>query len=184
METCDISLVKQEIVELIKTEPQNEDEFDMCGQSGIKTEDSNLTGDFKDTINNEAKSFQTSDVEMKSPWDGFLPIKEQIKDESDTSNSVDEMVKTEFKLYDSSFGIMDSNIDHFTPVDESEIKLEQDQSTLSSEILQSNTLTQTSSDYNHGDLCYLSREEQNLRMKMSLIRVDNQELKLMEDIKS
>nr|CAD7403133.1 unnamed protein product [Timema cristinae] len=38
METCDISLVKQEIVELIKTEPQNEYEFDMCGQSGIKTE--------------------------------------------------------------------------------------------------------------------------------------------------
>nr|CAD7203020.1 unnamed protein product [Timema douglasi] len=79
METCDISLVKQEIVELIKTEPQNDNEFDMFGQSGIKTED-----------------------------------------ESDTSNSVDEIVKTEFKLYDSSFGIMDSNIDHFTPVDESE----------------------------------------------------------------
>nr|CAD7266185.1 unnamed protein product [Timema shepardi] len=80
METSDISLVKQEIVELIKTEPQNEDEFNMFGQSGIKTED-----------------------------------------ESDTSNSVDEIVKTEFKLYDSSFGIMDSNIDHFTPVDESEL---------------------------------------------------------------
>nr|CAD7427600.1 unnamed protein product [Timema monikensis] len=146
METCDISLVRQEIVELIKTEPQNEDEFDMCGQSGIKTreiieliktepqnedeldtcgqsgiktEDSNLAGDFKDTINYEAQSFQTSDVEMKSPWDGFLPIKEQIKDESDTSNFVDEIVKTEIKLYDSSFGIMDSNIDHFTPVDKS-----------------------------------------------------------------
>nr|CAD7263693.1 unnamed protein product [Timema shepardi] len=79
METCDISLVKQEIVEHIKTEPQNEDEFDMCGQSGIKTED-----------------------------------------ESDTSNSVDEIGKTEIKLFDSSFGIMDSNIDHFTPVDKSE----------------------------------------------------------------
>nr|CAD7433102.1 unnamed protein product [Timema monikensis] len=79
METCDISLVKQEIVELIKTEPQNEYEFDMCGQSGIKTED-----------------------------------------ESDTTNSVDEIVKTEIKLYDSSFGIMDSNIDHFTTVDKSE----------------------------------------------------------------
>nr|CAD7203937.1 unnamed protein product [Timema douglasi] len=79
METCDISLVKQEIVEIIKTEPQNEDEFDTCGQSGIKTED-----------------------------------------ESDTSNSVDEIVKTEIKLFDSSFGIMDTNIDHFTPVDKSE----------------------------------------------------------------
>nr|CAD7401999.1 unnamed protein product [Timema cristinae] len=119
IETCDISLVNQEIIELIKTEPQNEDELDTCGQSGIKTEDSNLAGDFKDTINYEAQSFQTSDVEMKSPWDGFLPIKEQIKDESDTSNFVDEIVKTEIKLYDSSFGIMDSNIDHFTPVDKS-----------------------------------------------------------------
>nr|CAD7576290.1 unnamed protein product [Timema californicum] len=38
METCDISLVKQEMVEIIKTEPQNEDEFDVCGLSGIKTE--------------------------------------------------------------------------------------------------------------------------------------------------
>nr|CAD7268158.1 unnamed protein product [Timema shepardi] len=79
METCDISLVKQEIVELIKTEPQNEDEFDMFGQSGIKNEDSNLVGDFKDTINYETHNFQTTDMEMKSPWDGFLPIKEQIK---------------------------------------------------------------------------------------------------------
>nr|CAD7258644.1 unnamed protein product [Timema shepardi] len=79
METCDNSLVKQEIVELIKTEPQNENEFDMFGQQGIKTED-----------------------------------------ESDTSNSVDEIVKTEFKLYDSSFGIMDSKIEHFTAVDKSE----------------------------------------------------------------
>nr|CAD7614790.1 unnamed protein product [Timema genevievae] len=38
MEACDISLVKEENIELIKTEPQNEDEFDICGQSGIKTE--------------------------------------------------------------------------------------------------------------------------------------------------
>nr|CAD7408063.1 unnamed protein product [Timema cristinae] len=37
METCDISIVKEETFELIKTEPQNEDEFDMCGSS-IKTE--------------------------------------------------------------------------------------------------------------------------------------------------
>nr|CAD7572944.1 unnamed protein product [Timema californicum] len=43
-----------------------------------------------------------------------------LQDESDTSNSVDEIVKTEIKLYDSSFGIMNSNIDHFTPVDKSE----------------------------------------------------------------
>nr|CAD7206082.1 unnamed protein product [Timema douglasi] len=121
MEACDISLVKQEIVELIKTEPQNEDEFDTCGQSGIKTEDSNLVGVFKDTINDETHNFQTTDVKMKSLWDGFLIIKEQIKDESDTSNSVDEIVKTEFKLYDPSLGIMDSNIDHFTPVDKPEV---------------------------------------------------------------
>nr|CAD7411280.1 unnamed protein product [Timema cristinae] len=79
METCDISLVKQEIVELIKTEPQNEDGIDMCRQSIIKTEK-----------------------------------------ESDTVNFVDGIVKNEIKLYDSSFGIMDSNIDHFTPVDQSE----------------------------------------------------------------
>nr|CAD7460223.1 unnamed protein product [Timema tahoe] len=79
MEACDISLVKEENIELIKTEPQNEDEFNMCGLSGIKTED-----------------------------------------ETDTSNSVDEIVKTEIKLYDSSLGIMDSNIDHFSPMDNSE----------------------------------------------------------------
>nr|CAD7264537.1 unnamed protein product [Timema shepardi] len=85
METCDIYLVKQEIVEIIKTEPQNEDEFDVFGQSGIKTED-----------------------------------------ESDTSNSVDEIVKNEIKLFDSSFGIMDTNIDHFTPVDKSEVKMNED----------------------------------------------------------
>ncbi|CAG2059844.1 unnamed protein product, partial [Timema podura] len=41
--------------------------------------DSTLVGDFKDTINYEAQRFQASDVEMKSTWDGFLPIKEQIK---------------------------------------------------------------------------------------------------------
>nr|CAD7203938.1 unnamed protein product [Timema douglasi] len=87
METCDISFVKQEIVELIKTEPQNEDKFDMCGQSGIKTED-----------------------------------------ESDTSNSVNGIVKTEIKLFDSSFGMMDMNIDHFTPVDKSESKICEDSS--------------------------------------------------------
>nr|CAD7603628.1 unnamed protein product [Timema genevievae] len=135
METCDISLVKEEIIELIKTEPQNEDEFNMCGQSIIKTEDSTLAGDFKEAINYESQRFQTSDVEMKSPWDGFRPIKEQIKtpkilyiflilqDESDTSNSVDEIVKTEIKLYDSSLRIMDSKIDHFTPVDNSEYRI-------------------------------------------------------------
>nr|CAD7413795.1 unnamed protein product [Timema cristinae] len=81
METCDISHVKQEIVELIKTEPKNEDGFDMCRLSEIKTED-----------------------------------------ESDTSHSVDEFVKNEIMLYDSSFGIVDSKIDHFTPVDKSKDK--------------------------------------------------------------
>ncbi|CAG2060441.1 unnamed protein product [Timema podura] len=81
MEACDISLVKEENIELIKTEPQNEDEFNMCGLSGIKTEDSNFAGDYKDTINYEAQRFQTSDVEMKFPWDGFLPIREQIKED-------------------------------------------------------------------------------------------------------
>nr|CAD7606905.1 unnamed protein product [Timema genevievae] len=146
METCDISLVKEENIELIKTEPQNEDEFDMCGQSGIKTEVPNLVGDFKDTINYGAQRFQTSDAGMKSPWDVFLPIKEQIKDETDTSNSVDEIVKTEIKLYDSSLGIMNSNMD---PVDKSKIKLEQDQSTSSSEISKSNILAQTGSDFPH-----------------------------------
>nr|CAD7268073.1 unnamed protein product [Timema shepardi] len=80
MQTFDISLMKQEIVELTKTEPQNEDEFDTCGQSGIKTED-----------------------------------------EPDTTNFVDEIVKTEIKLYDTSFGIMDSKIEHLTPVDKSEV---------------------------------------------------------------
>nr|CAD7573533.1 unnamed protein product [Timema californicum] len=79
METSDISHVKQEIVEPIKTKPNNEDGFDMFRISEIKTED-----------------------------------------ESDTSNSVDEIVETEFKLYDSSFGIMDSKIEHFTAVDKSE----------------------------------------------------------------
>nr|CAD7463250.1 unnamed protein product [Timema tahoe] len=57
---------------------------------------------------------------MKSMWDGFLPIKEQIKEESDTSNCVHEIVKTEIKLYDSSLGIMDLNKDYLTPVDKSE----------------------------------------------------------------
>ncbi|CAG2059738.1 unnamed protein product, partial [Timema podura] len=56
MDTCDISLVKEENVELIKTEPQNEDEFDMCGQSGIKTEDEtdvpyNVDGVVKTEVN-------------------------------------------------------------------------------------------------------------------------------------
>nr|CAD7449528.1 unnamed protein product [Timema bartmani] len=106
----------------------------------------NLVGDFKDTINYGAQRFQISDAGMKSPWDVFLPIKEQIKDETDTSNSVDEIVKTEIKLYDSSLGIMNSNMD---PVDKSKIKLEQDQSTSSSEISQSNILAQTGSDFPH-----------------------------------
>nr|CAD7257726.1 unnamed protein product [Timema shepardi]CAD7574335.1 unnamed protein product [Timema californicum] len=76
MVSCGISLLKQEIVDLIKTELQNEDKLDTCGQSGIKTED-----------------------------------------ESEAKNSVDEIAKAEIKLYDSSLRIMNSNRDHFTPVD-------------------------------------------------------------------
>nr|CAD7401998.1 unnamed protein product [Timema cristinae] len=44
-------------------------------------------------------------------------------DEFDTSNSVDEIVKNEIRLYGSSFGIMDSKIDHFNPADKSEVKM-------------------------------------------------------------
>ncbi|CAG2062782.1 unnamed protein product, partial [Timema podura] len=44
-------------------------------------------------------------------------------DEADTSNSVDEIVKTEIMLYDSSLGIMDSNMDLIAPVDQSEEKI-------------------------------------------------------------
>nr|CAD7266167.1 unnamed protein product [Timema shepardi] len=113
-------ILTHEIVELTKTEPQNEDEFDTSGQSGIKTEDSNKAEDFKDIINYEAQRFEILDVERKSLLDGFLPIKEEIKDESDTTNFVDEFVKTEIKLFDTSFGIMDSKIEHLTPVDRSE----------------------------------------------------------------
>nr|CAD7427602.1 unnamed protein product [Timema monikensis] len=166
METCDISLMKQEIVELIKTEPQNENEFDMCGQLGIKTEDESDTSNSVDEIvKNEImlydSSFETidskidhftqvdkseedivlhmvvegnvklkivlrilshEDIAMHMEADGNEDILENMEeernDESDTSNSVDEIVKTEIKLYDSSFGIMDSNIDHFTPNDD------------------------------------------------------------------
>nr|CAD7267376.1 unnamed protein product [Timema shepardi] len=106
-------------------------------------EDSNMAEDFKDIINYEAQRFEILDVERKSLLDGFLPIKEEIKDEPDTTNFVDEIVKTEMKLYDTSFGIMDSKIEHLTPVDKSEIKLEQNQFTLPSEILQSNIIAQT-----------------------------------------
>nr|CAD7464501.1 unnamed protein product [Timema tahoe] len=70
------------------------------------------------------------------------------RDETDTSNSVHEIVKTEINLCDSSLGIMYSNIDNIAPVNRSKIKLEQDQYTSSSKILQSNILAQTSTDFN------------------------------------
>ncbi|CAG2059836.1 unnamed protein product [Timema podura] len=81
MDHCDISIVKEENFELIiKTEPQNNNEFYICGESQIKTEEeSNSAGDINDTINYGAHCVHTSNVNMKSPWDDFLPIKEQIK---------------------------------------------------------------------------------------------------------
>nr|CAD7460918.1 unnamed protein product [Timema tahoe] len=77
-------------------------------------EDSILPGYFNDTINYEAQCSRKSDVEMKSLWDGFLPIKEQIKDEPDSSDYEEKIVTTEMKYYDSFPGVMDSSPDHFT----------------------------------------------------------------------
>nr|CAD7463435.1 unnamed protein product [Timema tahoe] len=54
---------------------------------------------------------------------GVKGKEEEKEDESDTSNSVDEIVKSEIKSYDSFLGIMDSNIDHFSPVDNSEYRI-------------------------------------------------------------
>ncbi|CAG2060726.1 unnamed protein product [Timema podura] len=111
MESCDILLVNEETVKLIKTEPQS-NEYNMSE----KYEDYNLADDhFNCTIKNESQHFQTSDVEMKSPWDGFLPIKEQIKDESNASDYVDEIVKTEMKFLDDSQEINDFTSYHYTP---------------------------------------------------------------------
>ncbi|CAG2062256.1 unnamed protein product [Timema podura] len=93
-----------------------------------------MAGDFKDTINYEAQNFQTSDANMKSMWDDFLPIREHIKNESDAPYNVDGVVKTEMNFYDSCEGIMKSTPDHFTLDNKYQIKLEQDQSALSREI--------------------------------------------------
>nr|CAD7578311.1 unnamed protein product [Timema californicum] len=125
MEFCDTSLLKKEIVELIKTEPQKEDEFVMFGQSGIKTEDeSDTSNSFEEIVKDEGMLYDSSFGIMDSKLDHFTPVdKSEVfsnRDESDTSHSFDEIVKDEIMLYDSSFGIMDSNIDHFTPVDKSE----------------------------------------------------------------
>nr|CAD7457598.1 unnamed protein product [Timema tahoe] len=151
METCDISLVKEEIIELIKTEPQNENEFDLCGQSGIKTESSPETR--VEEIEPSIREPYPSELAPKPNREGltspkafreenhspFIPrieshekdnspeshppqrVEISPEDETETSNSVREIVKTEIKLYDSSLGIMDSNIDHFAPVDISEV---------------------------------------------------------------
>nr|CAD7603609.1 unnamed protein product [Timema genevievae] len=115
MDNSDISFVKEETIERIKTEPQgDDDELYMCGRPRIKTEDdSNLPGYFNDTINYEPEYSQKSDLQMKSPWDGFLPIKEQVKDESDSLDYEEKAVNTEMKFYDSSLGVMDSRPDHF-----------------------------------------------------------------------
>ncbi|CAG2059837.1 unnamed protein product [Timema podura] len=45
----------------------------------MEEEESNTAANFNDTINYETECFQTPNVKMKSMWDGFLPIKEQIK---------------------------------------------------------------------------------------------------------
>nr|CAD7448505.1 unnamed protein product [Timema bartmani] len=116
MKISDISLVKEEIMGSIKTEPRgDDDEFYMCGKPIFKNEeDSILPGYFNDTINYEAQCSRKSDVEMKSLWDGFLPIKEQIKDEPDSSDYEEKIVTTEMKYYDSFPAVMDSSPDHFT----------------------------------------------------------------------
>nr|CAD7411015.1 unnamed protein product [Timema cristinae] len=49
---------------------------------------------------------------MKSPLNGFLPIKEEIKDESNASDYVEEIVNTEMKSYDSSQEMIGSTSYH------------------------------------------------------------------------
>nr|CAD7429989.1 unnamed protein product [Timema monikensis] len=102
----------EETIEHVKTEPRGDDD-DECykyGRPRIKTEDdSNLPGYFND----EPECSQKSDLNNKSLWDGFLPIKEQVKDEPDSSDYEEKIVKTEMKFYDSSLGVKNSNLDHF-----------------------------------------------------------------------
>nr|CAD7593449.1 unnamed protein product [Timema genevievae] len=83
-----------------------------CSKHSNK-EESNSAGDINDTINYGAHCVHTSNVNMKSPWDDFLPIKEQIKDESDASNYEDEIVKTEM-IYNAYPGKMESASYHYT----------------------------------------------------------------------
>nr|CAD7615331.1 unnamed protein product [Timema genevievae] len=52
---------------------------------------------------------------MKSLYDGFLPIKEQVKNESDSSDYENTMVKNEMKYENSSLGIMEVTRDQFIP---------------------------------------------------------------------
>nr|CAD7399287.1 unnamed protein product [Timema poppensis] len=96
---------RQEIVGLIKAEPKNEDGYDTCRLSEIKTEV--LPASVAQLANALVVSSSTAE-------DG------EIEDEFDTSNSVDEIVKNEIMLHYSSFEIMDSKIDHLTAVDKSE----------------------------------------------------------------
>nr|CAD7579074.1 unnamed protein product [Timema californicum] len=51
---------------------------------------------------------------MKSLWDGFLSIKEQVKDESDPSDYKEKIVKAEMKHYHYSPEVTDSKPDNFT----------------------------------------------------------------------
>nr|CAD7459070.1 unnamed protein product [Timema tahoe] len=72
METCDISLVKEETVELIKTETQNEDEFDICGQQGIKTEnESDAPYNVDGVVKTEMNFYDSCEGIMKSTPDHF-----------------------------------------------------------------------------------------------------------------
>ncbi|CAG2063274.1 unnamed protein product [Timema podura] len=58
---------------------------------------------------------------MKSLYDGFLPIKEQVKNESDSSDYEDTMVKNEMKYDNSSLGIMEITRDQFIPEIKSQV---------------------------------------------------------------
>nr|CAD7408062.1 unnamed protein product [Timema cristinae] len=129
-----------------------------------KYKDSNMAGDFKDTINYEAQHFQTSNVNMKSSWVDFLPIGEHIKvNESDTPYNVDGVVKTEMNCYDSWEGIMKSTPDHFTLNNKYQIKLEQEQSALSREMLESHQVVEARSDFNLNIECV----EENLKLSFN-----------------
>nr|CAD7392257.1 unnamed protein product [Timema cristinae] len=67
-------------------------------------------------------------MKIKSMWDGFLPIKEQIKDEFNTSDYEDEIMNTKMKFYDSSLKRNESNQYYYTPENNSQIKLDEQSS--------------------------------------------------------